>query len=563
MNGRSDANVRLTLSVSGGGYRATAFAAGAILGIFDSSLRNNLTSISSVSGGSIASAITVGGFAPGVTDAEDRMAKRMKYIGGLVTSSSVFTEHLLSWTSVLSASLLFLAMLVFLFPAITSFLLDNPVDLAFLLFFGIGIPLFIVLSAIPDSLYAVQHAVEAIATMFIPHLNVETGPTLADAGDADSVIRIYCATDLTVGTHVYIGSGETLHSHPAPEARSHPPCVLLSDVVAASAGFPGFRPLVFSHRELGLDVLPPETTAHPRRLLRRFLYGMMGSACLAGATVAAVARFTNYLSGWVGLVIAIIAIVVCVGLAARVAVWLDISRQVSLVDGGVCDNLGAAFSLLSRDERYPRLMSMHGLAEQTDLTHGPRDIILVVDSSKVFLGSKTGGRFASIIPMRLTAATRAGLQLLGNANGEARRQAIARMLDVDPQLRGAIVSITKPPDNVDKDLDWAEIVPVTMMTKTTLSALSQDVASLLMLQGHRAMQQELRNLGATTFPREVQQFEAFTSDQSRQLIAAAAQHAKGPYARLSARVRRLTLGLLYLLFLSLFAWGAIFQALRN
>jgi hypothetical protein len=208
-------------------------------------------------------------------------------------------------------------------------------------------------------------------------------------------------------------------------------------------------------------------------------------------------------------------------------------------------------------------MSMHGLAEQTDLIHGPRDIILVVDSSKVFLGSKTRGRLASLIPIRLTAATRAGLQLLGNANGEARRQAIARMLDVDPQLRGAIVSITKPPDNVDKDLDWAEIVPVTMMTKTTLSALSQNVASLLMLQGHRAMQQELRNLGATTFPREVQQFEAFTSDQSRQLIAAAAQHAKGPYARLSARVRLLTSGLLSLLFLALLAWGAIFQALRN
>jgi hypothetical protein len=73
----------VVVSLSGGGYRAAAFAAGTLLALHDSALRENVVSISSVSGGSLASALTCGAFNNVAHSSGDPMGDRVRVLTDL------------------------------------------------------------------------------------------------------------------------------------------------------------------------------------------------------------------------------------------------------------------------------------------------------------------------------------------------------------------------------------------------------------------------------------------------------------------------------------------------
>jgi hypothetical protein len=76
------------------------------------------------------------------------------------------------------------------------------------------------------------------------------------------------------------------------------------------------------------------------------------------------------------------------------------SDHVQLVDGGVYDNLGAAFSLLTDDDRYPALGDQLGVADE--------GLLLVVDASKQLsiIEPARRSRLTGLIPLRLLALHR-------------------------------------------------------------------------------------------------------------------------------------------------------------
>ena len=155
-------------------------------------------------------------------------------------------------------------------------------------------------------------------------------------------------------------------------------------------------------------------------------------------------------------------------ISARI-LWLR--DDMVLVDGGVCDNLGAAFALLSRDDRYPDLRIIAG-ADSPGL-------MLVVDASKPFTELDVKGRrLGELVPLRLRGAQRSVLKLLGNANAAARKHVIELLLGSGGATTGAVVSIDKVPAPSDEKpdairsaevaADWTAVVEMTKATPTTL-----------------------------------------------------------------------------------------------
>jgi len=78
----------IAVSLSGGGYRASSFAAGALLALVDLGLGGRVGSVSSVSGGSIANVLSVGGL-----KSEPEMSRCAAQIGGLATTDSIRVEN--------------------------------------------------------------------------------------------------------------------------------------------------------------------------------------------------------------------------------------------------------------------------------------------------------------------------------------------------------------------------------------------------------------------------------------------------------------------------------------
>ena len=304
VTGTPEAPTRITVSLSGGGYRATMFSAGALLAIADSDLRTAVASVSSVSGGSIASAVTVGGFADPSEDDPDPMGRRVRLLAGLTQTREIRSESLLNRakfliTTVIAGFVIYL----FLLPEWTE---DDPPGFDAATAYLLAGALFVVL-AFWHSWYAVQAVVETLVseargTSASPH-----GTALADIAQDEATQRIFCATDLSSGSHVYLAPGYVL----APGEVGRDPNVFLADVVAASACFPGLRPIVFRRAEVGLATATaagrgrrhrPEvglaTAAaaeqpHRHRAGGRLLIGIAG---IVGIAVAVVAVFIRILA---------------------------------------------------------------------------------------------------------------------------------------------------------------------------------------------------------------------------------------------------------------------------
>lgn len=497
---------RIILSLSGGGYRATMFGAGALLAIADSRSASEVLSISSVSGGSLASAVTIGGFSPTLED-PDPMGRRVALLAGLVRSRQIATEDVLKDGLVRAAAYASLGLaLVLVWPAVLSDpefgRIAGPIVVIALL----GLATLTVAVALTSSWYGVQAAVESLVAEGRRVSSV--GTTLGESADIEGQpTRIFCATDLSSGSHVYITPTCTM----VVDGYGLRPRAYLADVVAASACFPGFRPVVFQPAELGLSDSSSVKVAR-RRIVGRLLLGILGFLGIGVALAAVLARLWGPLSGeiwpgsgeiWPGLAIMLVLVCAGVGLAVLAGWLLSTSKQLVLVDGGVCDNLGSAFSLLVNDKRYPDLPGTARLDQA--------DLMLVIDAGRPFSPPDKEKRgIGGLFPLRLSGAQRSVLALLGNANGTARKQVIKNAFSASNLvIAGEVLSISDTPAalgtsdsdvagsewDLDRGLDWSEIVDRTKSTATTLDVLDWHTSSDLLVHGYRLTQQALEKHG--------------------------------------------------------------------
>jgi hypothetical protein len=558
------ADVRcVTVSLSGGGYRATAFTAGALLALADSELGEKVVSISSVSGGSLTSALTFGGFAgkPRPASSSDAMAHRVEGIARLVSSTTLATQYLTGVSkSTLTLMGLTLSALI-LFPSGLRFpngsLSHNALWFGFVVLAAAYVLL--VTQQVLISLIAVQNAVEEA----MRPLEYDTMPLGFEMRhlNREEVSRVFCATDLTSGEHVYIGAKETARVGDSHDGTS-PPRLLVADVVAASAGFPGLRPLVFGLDELGLadtgDRTPP---VRPRRVFWRGVRGTISVILVGIPVILLLCRAFGAFPGAATLGILLGSLL----LGLTFAVWssrrLVSTDTVQLVDGGVCDNLGAAFAIATADERYgDRLTAMLRLGRDPQGT-----MVFVIDASKPLAppgvsttlprggcGRRSFGNLVQLVPLRLRVLNRSVVQLIGNANGNARRATI-RMLLKRGELSGAFISILDAPTKPEQGVNWTSLRDRNSRVPTTLSALDSDVTAALILQGYRLVEEKLIAEGFAITGRTSEEISAIVSAKPPTRGAAPPRQAFEPYQRRMYRLENLGTRTLFFAYLAVIA----------
>ncbi|MFG2613630.1 hypothetical protein [Streptomyces anulatus] len=524
----------ITISLSGGGYRAAVFAAGSLLAVADSSLRPFVTSVSSVSGGSITSAVTVGGFAEPTIEMPDPMGQRVRLLAGLVQSRAIATESLLRLAKLIPLAPAAVLLLFLAFPDWRSTESVNVFTTSLLALLFTGMILFVfggqMLTAFPRSWYAVQRAVESLVSHVRGTLESRAGTTLAEISEDESTRRIFCTTDLSEGSHVYFTPGRVL----GPNVTGRDPSVFLADIVAASACFPGFRPLTFRRSELGLSGVDPVGPARVHHVGRRFLVGFAGFIGICAIASALTMRIVGPLSGnedWADKIPILAGILLGGAILAGACAWsLRSQDNLALVDGGVCDNLGTAFALLAKDNRYPALANIAGTDQ--------KGLILVVDASQPFTSLKPGWRgLGELVPLRVQGAQRSVLKLLGNANSAARKHVIQFLLSPGSPTTGAVVSIQQVPSQ-DDGQDYSDLTERTTRVKTTLDALANEVVRDLLLQSYRLTQSVLVTHGVTlTVKRSEEQLNLLAEPNAGE-IAMIYEQAKGPYARKDNKATR-------------------------
>ena len=174
----------ISICLSGGGFRATCFGAGALLAILRSSARDRVRSVSSVSGGSVASALFLGD-----STADSDLRRRAWLVGGLVTGDHIGTQVRLR-----SLKLLVPVALV-LVVAASCVLRDIAPGFAEILrwsaIYLVIVGLIVIVAAVWESAYAVQSVIEALVRSL-------------GASQGAAIRHVFCATDLASGEHVYL-----------------------------------------------------------------------------------------------------------------------------------------------------------------------------------------------------------------------------------------------------------------------------------------------------------------------------------------------------------------------
>ncbi|MCX4546709.1 hypothetical protein [Streptomyces sp. NBC_01565] len=239
--------------------------------------------------------------------------------------------------------------------------------------------------------------------------------------------------------------------------------------------------------------------------------------------------------GW-----AMLMLLVGGALATICARILWIRDDLTLVDGGVCDNLGPAFALLSKDNRYPELPGFAG----ADVP----GLMLVVDASKPFTLLNTGWRgLGELIPLRVRGAQRSVLKLLGNANSMARKHVIALLLSPEGPTIGAIVSIGDVPEP-DGERDWPTVVEQAKKIPTTLDTLKRDSIEVLLIQSYRLTQAVLEAHGvASNRTRSGEEICTLVESSSTKEAKKVFTKAGGPYARQYNRVNGISVNVCIIL----------------
>lgn len=236
----------LAVSMSGGGHRATLFVLGALMYLVDVKANAYVTSIASVSGGSLTNGMVGQNLDFRRTDgAEFRNRVASPLATQIAKSGTLFAPV---FTKVYLAILAVAGILVFLIPAIA------PVPwYAKLLVFFIALTLW-------GYIFAARGRVCARAfntTLFSPN---GRGTKLSDI-KKENLDHVICSTEFRSAEQVYF-AGDFIYSY----ALGHgvPADLLLARAVQASAAFPGgFPPSTISTKNHNFTGAPPPSEGGP------------------------------------------------------------------------------------------------------------------------------------------------------------------------------------------------------------------------------------------------------------------------------------------------------------
>ncbi len=506
----------ISICLSGGGFRATCFGAGALLAVLRSTARDRIRSVSSVSGGSVASALFLG------TAGDDPdLRHRARLVGGLVTGDHIGTQARLRSLKA--------PVVVALGSVVAANCVLRDIDRGFADIFRwsaiyfVIVGLIVVVGAVWESAYAVQSVIEALVRS-----------TRTPQGGA--IRHVFCATDLGSGEHAYLTDQQMLRVQGSSTLHDVP----VADTVAASAGFPGFRPVILGPHQVGGLRAGPRAPIGP---VARALIGAVGLLAIAEVLTITVLRVLDALSGTQGLVIWTVGVVAGSALAVGSALLLRTQPNfVYLVDGGVCDNLGPAFAYLTRDDRYAGLGEL--LYGPTRPDDGPETLLIVVDASKSVdtdYFARTLSPLAALIPLRFRILMRSGVQLVASSNSSARRRAVQKLIDIDETVDGSILSLSELPDGpLSSGREWTEIAAANRTVPTTLSKIESRTASDLMMHGYELMAEYLSSLGTTVERPGPEYFDDLTGTEAQAATTSAIGHRpRGRFGRRQDRLNRL------------------------
>jgi Patatin-like phospholipase len=236
---------RIGVALSGGGHRATVFGMGALLALIDARLNEEVVSISSVSGGSIANGVVMTGpdyARGGADDLEQHYRSALKAIAerGLLLEGAPATRRYVG-ALVAAAFVTILGLLG------TIVLLIAHVWIAALV---VGV-LTLVAGVATWSL--VGQRSERTAAAIDAELLGDERITLADQRVTSSTVHhVICTTELQTGTSFFY-TNRTAYGHQF-GGRASPVDLPISTAVQASACVPGaFVPRVIARSALGLS----------------------------------------------------------------------------------------------------------------------------------------------------------------------------------------------------------------------------------------------------------------------------------------------------------------------
>ncbi|HYK20175.1 MAG TPA: patatin-like phospholipase family protein [Pyrinomonadaceae bacterium] len=286
MNDSENSRVKsLAVALSGGGHRATLFVLGALMYLVDAKANSYVTSIASVSGGSLTNGFVGQAVNFRETDGVEFRKRVASPLAMQIAKSGTLFAPLLTKLYVLL--LIVGLILVFLIPALT------PV--AWYWRFAI----FFVALALWGWLVGVRGRVCAHAfasTLFSPN-NRET--LLADVKKKD-LDHVICSTEFRSSEQVYF-AGDFIYSRAL--GYGVPAKLSLARAVQASAAFPGgFPPSVLETKQHGFVGAPPPSEGGPPKPPKEMIltdggvYDNMGEQWARGFS-ARLARCDNLATG--------------------------------------------------------------------------------------------------------------------------------------------------------------------------------------------------------------------------------------------------------------------------
>lgn len=289
MNDSANSHVKsLAVSLSGGGHRATLFVLGALMYLVDAKVNAHVTSIASVSGGSLTNGFVGQTLNFRETDGPDFRERVASPLATQIAKSGTLFAPL--FTKVYLLVLIAGALLVLAIPAIVT----GPWYVRLLLFF-VGLALWGWLFGARGLLCARAFRI----TLFSPN-GRET--TLADVQKKD-LDHVICATEFRSAEQVYF-SGDFVYSY----ALGHggPAKLSLARAVQASAAFPGgFPPATLPTKQHKFTGAPPPDAGGPPEppsemvLTDGGVYDNMGEQWARGF-VARIKRCPNLNTGRMG-----------------------------------------------------------------------------------------------------------------------------------------------------------------------------------------------------------------------------------------------------------------------
>ncbi|HEV8430435.1 MAG TPA: patatin-like phospholipase family protein [Pyrinomonadaceae bacterium] len=239
-------NKSLAVAMSGGGHRATLFVLGALMYLVDAKANADVTSIASVSGGSLTNGLVGQAVNFRQTNSDEFRERVAKPLATQIANSGTLFAPL--FTKIYLFILIVAGILVFAIPA----LVPSPWFVRLLLFFAGTI--------VWGWIFGVRGRVCARAfntTLFSPG---HRATKLADIKKPD-LDHVICSTEFRSAEQVYFG-GDFVYSYAL--GNGVPGNLPLAKAVQASAAFPGgFPPSILSTKQHKFTGAPPPSAGGP------------------------------------------------------------------------------------------------------------------------------------------------------------------------------------------------------------------------------------------------------------------------------------------------------------